>query len=91
MDMDSIARSQIETLRVRVEDLERHIRQVFDHLRLDPPEIASSGDDVEEEILSLLRQGKDIHAIKTYRDRTGSDLSVAKATVERMKAEHGIQ
>ena len=89
--MDSIARSQIESLKVRVEDLERHIRQVFDHLGLELPETASSGDGIEEEILSLLREGKDVHAIKAYRDRTGSDLAVAKATVERLKAEHGIQ
>jgi ribosomal protein L7/L12 len=91
MDMDSTARSQIEALRVRIEELERHMRQVFDHLGLVPPEtVASTGDDITGEILSLVQQGKEIHAIKTYRIRTGADLASAKAAVDRMKLENGI-
>jgi ribosomal protein L7/L12 len=90
-DQDPMARSQIEALRVRVAYLEQLVRQVYDHLGLESPEIAAPpGDDVDEEILSLLRYGKDIHAIKTYRVRTGADLTTAKATIDRLKAQHGI-
>ncbi len=92
MTLDSIARSQVEALRVRVEELERSLRQVYDHLGLEAPTMtASSGDEIAPEILALLHQGNTIQAITTYRDHTGADLASAKAAVERLKAEHGIR
>ncbi|MEU8658641.1 hypothetical protein [Actinoplanes philippinensis] len=42
------------------------------------------------EILEHLRRGRKIHAIKAYRDQTGATLADAKATVERLAADHGL-
>ena len=90
-DQDPIARSHIDALRVRVEDLERQLSGIYEHLGLEAPTtVTSSGDAVESEILPLLQQGKAIEAITTYRSATGSDLPTAKAAVEKMKAEHGL-
>ncbi len=90
-DQDPIARSQIHALRARVEDLERHLRRLYDQLGFEVPTMnVSSGDAVEAEILPLLQQGNMIEAITTYRTATGSDLSSAKDAVERIKAEHGL-
>ena len=91
MDSDSIARSQIEALRARVEELERQLEYVFNHLGLEAPDFtATAQDDMVREILSLVRGGKEIDAIKLYRVRTGSDLGSAKEAVDRMKAEQGL-
>ena len=44
-----------------------------------------------QEIVSLLEQGKKIAAIKLYRDKTGAGLANAKAAVEALANERGIQ
>jgi ribosomal protein L7/L12 len=36
------------------------------------------------EVAALLREGKKIQAIKTYRERTGADLKEARDAVERL-------
>ncbi|MDQ4145238.1 MAG: hypothetical protein M3198_16155 [Actinomycetota bacterium] len=96
--MDSFARSQIDALQVRVEDLERHVRRLSEHLGVKAPSAATSSGDTagsgappDDEILSLLQAGKTVQAISAYVDKTGADLSHAKAAVERLKAEHGIR
>jgi large subunit ribosomal protein L7/L12 len=43
------------------------------------------------DFVTLLRQGKMIAAIKLYRDKTGVGLAEAKAAVETLAAEQGIQ
>jgi hypothetical protein len=45
---------------------------------------------LEEEILSLLRQGRKIEAIKVYRTATNCGLKDAKDAVESLAAKHGI-
>ncbi len=40
-----------------------------------------------EQIATLLRQGKDILAAKTYREQTGSSLLEAKQTIDFLKVE----
>lgn len=42
------------------------------------------------EVLSLLREGKKIEAIKLFRARTGAQLKDAKDWVEKLAAENGI-
>ena len=44
-----------------------------------------------QEIVSLLEQGKKIAAIKLYRDKTGAGLANAKAAVEALANERGLQ
>jgi ribosomal protein L7/L12 len=73
--MDEWARVQIETLTKRVADLEQ---QVFGGVK-GPP-----GPESDPELQQLLAAGDKLRAIKRYVDLTGSDLSAAKAAVERM-------
>ena len=89
--MDQVAHSQIEALRVRVEDLERQLRDVYEHVGLEPPGmVAGTGADLESQVLPLLQQGKPVQAIAAYRDATGADMASAKAAVERLQGEHGL-
>lgn len=44
----------------------------------------------EQEIVSLLKNGKKIAAIKLYREKTGSGLADAKNAVEALASNHGI-
>lgn len=50
--------------------------------------VAQLGVTVEEpglaEVVALVREGKKIQAIKTYREHTGADLKEAKDAVERL-------
>jgi large subunit ribosomal protein L7/L12 len=46
---------------------------------------------VDQDVVSLVREGKKIAAIKLYRDKTGVGLAEAKAAVEAVATEHGIQ
>jgi hypothetical protein len=45
---------------------------------------------IEQQVLSLLRGGQKIAAIKLYRDKTGVGLAEAKGAVESLAAVHGI-
>jgi large subunit ribosomal protein L7/L12 len=45
---------------------------------------------VEEEIVSLVEQGRKIEAIKLYRERFGAGLKEAKEAVEALARERGI-
>jgi len=46
---------------------------------------------VDQDVVSLLREGKKIDAIKLYRDKTGVGLAEAKQAVEALARNHGIQ
>lgn len=46
---------------------------------------------VNQDVVSLVREGKKIAAIKLYREKTGVDLAEAKAAVETLASEHGIE
>ena len=46
---------------------------------------------VDQDVVSLVREGKKIAAIKLYREKTGVGLAEAKAAVEALAAEYGIQ
>ncbi|HEV2969527.1 MAG TPA: ribosomal protein L7/L12 [Pirellulales bacterium] len=54
------------------------------------PADASGESDFEQEIVSLLEQGRKIAAIKVYRERTGAGLKEAKEAVEAVAANRGI-
>lgn len=46
---------------------------------------------VDQDVVSLVRDGKKIAAIKLYRDKTGVELAEAKAAVEALATEYGVQ
>jgi ribosomal protein L7/L12 len=51
---------------------------------------AGSPSPLEEQVLSLMRQGQKIEAIKVYRAATACGLKEAKDSVESLAAKHGI-
>jgi ribosomal protein L7/L12 len=58
--------------------VERKLDAVLDHLGVQVPEPHL------EQVETLLRQGKTIHAVKAYREATGADLREAKEAVDRL-------
>lgn len=83
--MDTFARSQIDALRRRVEDLEGQVARLSDAAGI-PNNVAPAAEStaMEDEIIALVQQGNTIQAIAMYRDRTDSDLASAKAAVDRI-------
>lgn len=73
--MDDFARAQIQALQRRVAEIERH-------LGLAPPP-----QEVDPQLLGLLRAGRTVQAIKVYADQNGVDLMTAKQAIERIHAE----
>lgn len=70
--------SRIKRTDLRVARVEQKLDLVLDHLGLREAEPRM------DEIDALLRDGKKIQAIKTYREITGAGLKEAKEAVERM-------
>jgi len=46
--------------------------------------------DVEADVCRLLNRGEKLHAVKLYREKTGTSLLEAKRAVEALAARHGI-
>lgn len=74
---------EIMILRSRVAELERRLD--FLYRRLDIEYVDNPGM-VDSHILSLLKKGNKIEAIKAYRELTNSDLADAKRAVEKIEA-----
>ena len=77
--MDEFARAQIEVLKRRIEELERHVGLQRETPAIDP------------EIAEKLRAGRMVEAIKLYRDAHDVDLMTAKLEIERIYAEGNFQ
>lgn len=59
-----------------------------------PPEksgLAGVSPNLEQDVVSLLQDGRKMDAIKLYREQTGAGLAEAKQAVEALGADHGIQ
>lgn len=56
-----------------------------------PDDATLATDQSEATIVRLLQEGKKIEAIKVYRDATGAGLRAAKASVEAIASERGIE
>ncbi|MFJ4314806.1 hypothetical protein ACIP46_05935 [Streptomyces lavendulae] len=70
------------TLRMRAladkaDRLERRLGLVLDHLGIEEPEPAGM-----DEVRTLARDGRDVSAIKRYREITGAGLAEAKRAVD---------
>ncbi len=85
--MDTFARAQIDALKRRVEDLEHHLRMVYEHTGMDTSTLFRDEAAVDPAIVEMLRNGRTVQAIKLYADSTGCDLMSAKVAIERMHAE----
>jgi ribosomal protein L7/L12 len=79
-----IGRTQgIEELQRRLARLEKKTDAIMQHLGLEYEPPAPGGSDT---VLSLIRAGKKIEAIKIYREETGAGLKEAKDAVEAIEA-----
>ena len=79
--MDDWARAQIETLRQRVDELERRVAGLTGEPFADLAEAAQS----DPEVVALVRDGRDMEAIRLYIAKVGGGLKEAKEAIERMK------
>ncbi|GHF49214.1 hypothetical protein GCM10018790_28770 [Kitasatospora xanthocidica] len=54
-----------------------------------PPAVASLDPRTMPEVVEYVRRGKQIHAIKAYRERTGAGLAHAKKAIDLLAAQLG--
>jgi hypothetical protein len=85
--MDDFARAQIQALQRRVDDLEHHMRMVYEHAGLDTSALHRDAPAVDPQLVEMLRAGRMVQAIKVYADQNGVDLMTAKQAIERIHAE----
>jgi ribosomal protein L7/L12 len=55
-----------------------------------PQDLAGSDNPFHQTLVSLLKQGRKIEAIKVFREVTGSGLKESKAVIESIAEKHGI-
>ena len=72
------------TLEKRVSTLEKKIDLIMEHLGIDYNE----SEDVDPQIMEMLRVGNKIAAIKIYRELTGLGLKEAKDYVDEIESLH---
>ncbi|MFH7600262.1 ribosomal protein L7/L12 [Streptomyces racemochromogenes] len=68
---------RMRALQDRADRLERRLGLVLDHLGIEEPEPAGL-----DAVRALMREGRTVSAIKTYREITGAGLAEAKKAVE---------
>lgn len=71
-------KTRVELLR-RLDRLEDKVDLLLNHAGLEEPPVPR-----KDEVVSLVRAGKKIEAIKVYREATGAGLAEAKRAVEQL-------
>jgi ribosomal protein L7/L12 len=78
----------VAAMEERLEKIEAHLEQLFDHLDLKPR--GGSADEIDPasdpEIQDLLTKGNALQAAKRYQERTGVSLDEAKRAIDRAQA-----
>jgi hypothetical protein len=78
---------EVAAIRERLELIEARLKQLFDHLDLEP---RGGTDDVDPasdpEIQDLLAKGNTAQAAKRYQERTGVTLDEAERRIDRAQA-----
>jgi hypothetical protein len=89
--MDQFARAKIETLELRVGELERRMKTLSGDSDLESPPSPSVPQAAEfpDEVRELAAAGKTVQAVAAYQKLTGEDIVSSKAAVERLQAELG--
>jgi ribosomal protein L7/L12 len=82
----------------RIAELERKVSELYKRLGQEEPRSLSSDEGFSEpasvvasedpRLIELLQAGKDMDAIKLYRELTGVGLAEAKDSVDQLKATH---
>lgn len=68
----------------RLNELERRVDLLFEHLQLDAPRPAAPSGVLSADVRGLLDRGDKLGAIALVRDQTGMGLSEARRTVEQI-------
>jgi hypothetical protein len=78
----------VAAMEERLEKIEAHLKQLFDHLDLKPRGDAAGEIDPasDPEIQDLLAKGNSEQAAKRYQERTGLSLEQAKLEIDRAQA-----
>ena len=79
--------TDIMALRVRVRELEDHIKYLYTHLNITYFESPEAGD---AKVVEMLKKGNKIEAIKIYREIHTVGLAEAKQAVEGIGARLGL-
>ncbi|HNH27629.1 MAG TPA: hypothetical protein PLR93_11445 [Anaerolineales bacterium] len=77
------AENDIIALRSRVAELERKLDFLYRRMGI---EYVDDPGMVDSQIISLLKKGNKLEAIKVYRELTNTDLADAKRAVEKIEA-----
>jgi ribosomal protein L7/L12 len=64
----------------RIRRLEEQVADLYAHLGLRQDGLGTGG--IDADIQQMINDGKKIHAIKHYRERTGAGLAQAKGAIE---------
>jgi len=78
--------TDIVALRVRVRELEEHIKYLYTHLNITYFESSPAGD---AKVIEMIKEGNKIEAIKIYRELHNVGLAEAKQAVENLEARLG--
>ena len=78
--------TDIVALRVRVRELEDHIKYLYTHLNITYFESSQAGD---AKVVEMIKKGNKIEAIKIYREIHNVGLAEAKQAVESLEARLG--
>jgi len=91
--VDPGAQDLINRLAARVAALEHQMEAVLGRLDLETAIERDDGGGTSsdaDEVVALLRQGREVDAISAHRSRTGAGLREAKQEIDRLKAEHRL-
>lgn len=80
-------RQRIARLERKIARLDRKVDLILRELGLEYEEREEDSFPGLDEVQDLLRQGRKIHAIKVYRQKTGAGLKEARDAVERIEIE----
>ena len=78
--------SDVMALRVRVRELEEHIKYLYTHLNITYFESPQAGD---AKVVEMIKKGNKIEAIKIYSELHNVGLAEAKQAVELLEARLG--
>ena len=79
--------TDIVALRVRVRELEEHIKYLYTYLNITYFESSQAGD---AKVIEMIKKGNKIEAIKIYRELHNVGLAEAKQDVELLMARLGL-
>jgi hypothetical protein len=85
--MDNLLETRLSRLAQQIGRLERKTDFILKHLNLEyTDDLEASIDGFMVEVYALLKQGKKMQALQTYRKHTGADASEAMTEIDKLEA-----